>query len=99
MQGTTLSSLSQASAPLALPSGNLRAQGIRSEGRRHILFSCYHVRSPYWFLASDARPLMRQKKYLRMIVLVVVLAAIAGWQIRREYRPPVLKAEIGRAHV
>ena len=35
---------------------------------------------------------MRHKKYLRMIVLVVVLAAIAGWQIRREYRPPVLKA-------
>src|SRR2546428_7955488 len=35
---------------------------------------------------------MRQKKYLRMIVLVVVLAAIAGWQIKREYRPPVLKA-------
>src|SRR5438270_13711793 len=37
---------------------------------------------------------MRHKKYLRMIVLVVVLAAIAGWQIRREYRPPVLKAGV-----
>ena len=29
-----------------------------------------------------------------MIVLVAVLAVIAGWQIRREYRPPVLKAGV-----
>ena len=26
------------------------------------------------------------------MVLVAVLAGIAGWQIKREYRPPVLKA-------
>jgi YVTN family beta-propeller protein len=29
-----------------------------------------------------------------MIVLVAMLAVIAGWQIRREYRPPVLKAGV-----
>jgi YVTN family beta-propeller protein len=35
---------------------------------------------------------MKQNKYLRVLVLVVVLAGIAVWQIKREYRPPVLKA-------
>src|SRR5438309_7217293 len=37
---------------------------------------------------------MRRKSYLRAAVLFAVLAAIAGWQIRREYRPPVLKAGV-----
>src|SRR5436853_6099813 len=37
---------------------------------------------------------MRRKSYLRAAVLFAVLAAIAGWQIKREYRPPVLKAGV-----
>lgn len=37
---------------------------------------------------------MKSKKYLRMMVLVAVLVVIAGWQIRREYRPPELKAGV-----
>ena len=35
---------------------------------------------------------MNRLKYLRVITVVALLAAIAGWQLRREYRPPVLKA-------
>ena len=35
---------------------------------------------------------MKQRNYLRVLVLVTVLAVIAGWQITREYRPPILKA-------
>jgi YVTN family beta-propeller protein len=34
---------------------------------------------------------MKQTKY-RMLVVIVALAGIAAWQVRREYRPPVLKA-------
>src|SRR5437870_4725810 len=37
---------------------------------------------------------MNRLKYLRVVAVVVVLAAIAGWQLRREYRPPVLKAGV-----
>src|SRR4029077_2966534 len=37
---------------------------------------------------------MKQSKYLRVLVLVIVLAGIAIWQIKREYRPPVLKAGV-----
>ena len=37
---------------------------------------------------------MKQTKYVRVAVLIAVLAAIAGWQIGREYRPPVLKAGV-----
>src|ERR1700730_15341509 len=43
---------------------------------------------------SGRHSLMRQTRYLRVAVLVAVLAAIAGWQIKREYRPPVLKAGV-----
>src|ERR1700688_3635740 len=42
--------------------------------------------------AYDVRLSVKRKRYLRPVVLVAVLAAIAGWQILREYRPPVLKA-------
>ena len=35
---------------------------------------------------------MKRKRYLRLLILIGVLAAIAGWQITREYRPPILKA-------
>src|ERR1700732_505291 len=37
---------------------------------------------------------MKQRNYLRVLVLVTVLAGIAAWQIKREYRPPVLKAGV-----
>src|ERR1700731_1443584 len=37
---------------------------------------------------------MKQRKYLRVLVLVTVLAGIAAWQIKRESRPPVLKAGV-----
>jgi len=37
---------------------------------------------------------MQRKRYLRAVVLVAVLAATAGWQIAREYRPPMLKAGV-----
>jgi len=37
---------------------------------------------------------MKQHKYLRVLVLVSVLAGIAAWQIKREYRPPMLKAGV-----
>src|SRR5580700_7385036 len=37
---------------------------------------------------------MKQRKYLRVLALVTVLAGIAVWQIKREYRPPVLKAGV-----
>ena len=35
---------------------------------------------------------MKRKRYLRLVGLIGVLAVIAGWQITREYRPPILKA-------
>src|SRR5579863_6118494 len=37
---------------------------------------------------------MKRRKYMRVAVLVVVLAGIAAWQIKREFRPPVLKAGV-----
>src|SRR5690348_4256406 len=37
---------------------------------------------------------MKRIRYVRVVVLVALLAAIAGWQISREYRPPVLKAGV-----
>src|SRR5207302_9569872 len=37
---------------------------------------------------------MKYRSYLRVVVLAAVLTVIAGWQINREYRPPVLKAGV-----
>src|SRR5579872_6595256 len=37
---------------------------------------------------------MKKTRYLRVAVLVAVLAVIAGWEVKREYRPPVLKAGV-----
>jgi YVTN family beta-propeller protein len=33
---------------------------------------------------------MKQKRYLRLVVLITILAAVAAWEIKREYRPSVL---------
>ena len=37
---------------------------------------------------------MKHKSYLRLAVLCAVLVPIAAWEIKREYRPPMLKAGV-----
>ena len=37
---------------------------------------------------------MKEKRYLRLVVLITILAAIAVWEIKREYRPSVLNAGV-----